>query len=163
MPQDRGPWRALESFLNSVFANPAAPLRLVPSASTSTATVILIFAGRTESRWEFRFFKIARAFWMVLRLDSFVAPFRQFSSSSFFRKEGSIVSIEPDSPLWAVLADWIKIILTLPDPPPDPLVQLNDVAILTAISALTDRLSPAAGDELRKVLPAITARLKVVA
>jgi len=68
--------------------------------------------------------------------------------------------IDANSPLWAVLADWIKIILTLPDPPPDPLAQLNDVAILTAISALTERLSPAAGTELRTVLPKIQARLK---
>lgn len=68
--------------------------------------------------------------------------------------------IEPGSPLWAVLADWIKIILTLPDPPPDPLVGLNDVAILTTISVLTERLSPAAGTELRSVLPKIQARLK---
>jgi hypothetical protein len=63
--------------------------------------------------------------------------------------------IEPGSPLWAVLADWIKIILTLPDPAPDPLLQLNDVAILTAISALTERLSPAVGADLRKALPQI--------
>ena len=68
--------------------------------------------------------------------------------------------IEINSPLWAVLADWIKIILTLPDPPPDPLQQLNDVAILTAISALTERLSPEVGAELRKALPSVTARLK---
>jgi hypothetical protein len=27
--------------------------------------------------------------------------------------------IDVNSPLWAVLADWIKIILRLPDPPPD--------------------------------------------
>jgi hypothetical protein len=67
--------------------------------------------------------------------------------------------IDVDSPLWAVLADWIKIIFTLPDPPPDPLVQLNDVAILTAISALTARLSPEVGNELRQALPAIQARL----
>lgn len=68
--------------------------------------------------------------------------------------------IDINSPLWAVLADWIRIILTLPDPPPDPLVQLNDVAILTAISALTQQLSPEVGDELRKAVPAIQARLR---
>ena len=68
--------------------------------------------------------------------------------------------IEPGSPLWAVLADWIRIILTLPDPPPDPLVQLNDVAILTAISVLTERLSPSVGTELRKALPQIQALTK---
>jgi hypothetical protein len=63
--------------------------------------------------------------------------------------------IDVSSPLWAILADWIKIILTLPDPPPDQLIQLNDVAILTAISALTTRLSPEVGSELRKALPAV--------
>ena len=68
--------------------------------------------------------------------------------------------IDQTSPLWAVLADWVKIILTLPDPPPDPLVPLNDVAILTAISVLTGQLSQAAGTELRAVLPQIQARLK---
>ena len=68
--------------------------------------------------------------------------------------------IELNSPLWAILADWIKILLTLPDPPPEQLAGLSDVAILTAISALTQRLSPAAGTELRKVLPQIQARLK---
>jgi len=66
--------------------------------------------------------------------------------------------IELNSPLWNVLADWIKIILTLPDPPPEGLAQLNDVAIITAISALTARLSPEIGNELRKALPAIRTR-----
>lgn len=68
--------------------------------------------------------------------------------------------IDTSSPLWAVLADWVKVILTLPDPPPDQLVQLNDIAILTAVSALTERLSPEVGNELRKTLPSIQARLK---
>jgi hypothetical protein len=68
--------------------------------------------------------------------------------------------IDINSPLWALLADWIRIILTLPDPPPDALAQLNDVAILTAISALTERLSPEVGSDLRKALPAIQARLR---
>jgi len=67
--------------------------------------------------------------------------------------------IDINSALWSVLADWVKIILTLPDPPPDPLVPVTDVAILTVISALTERLSPQAGTELRKVLPQIKARL----
>lgn len=66
--------------------------------------------------------------------------------------------IEVGSPLWAVLADWVKIILTLPDPPPEGLAELNDVAILTAISALSARLSPQLGVELRKTLPALRAR-----
>jgi hypothetical protein len=67
--------------------------------------------------------------------------------------------IDVNSPLWAVLADWIKIILTLPDPPPYQLTQLNDIAI-TAVSALTEKLSPEVGNELRKAVPAIQARLK---
>ena len=67
--------------------------------------------------------------------------------------------IDVNSPLWAVLADWIKILLTLPDPPPDPLMQLNDVAILAAISALSTRASPAIGSELRTALSPIEARL----
>ena len=50
------------------------------------------------------------------------------------------MTLDTSSPLWAVLADWVKVILTLPDPPPDSLVQLNDVAILAAISALTERM-----------------------
>ena len=70
------------------------------------------------------------------------------------------MSIDLNSPLWAALAVWVKIILTLPDPPPDPLVPLTDVAILTAISVLTERLSPEVGTELRKALPQIKARLK---
>ena len=68
--------------------------------------------------------------------------------------------IDVNSPLWAVLADWIKIILTLPDPPPDQLTQLNDIANLTAVTALTEKLSPEVGNELRKAVPAIQARLK---
>jgi hypothetical protein len=71
--------------------------------------------------------------------------------------------IDQSSPLWAVLADWVKIILTLPDPPPDPLVPLNDVAILTVISVLAGQLSAAAGTELRTVQPQIQARLKAAA
>jgi hypothetical protein len=71
--------------------------------------------------------------------------------------------IDQSSPLWAVLADWVKVILTLPDPPPDPLVALNDVAILTTISVLTGQLSQAAGTELRAVLPQVQARLKAAA
>lgn len=68
--------------------------------------------------------------------------------------------IDVNSPLWGVLADWVKVLLSLPDPPPDPLVPLTDVAILTAVSVLTELLSPEAGTELRKVLPQIKARLK---
>ncbi len=75
------------------------------------------------------------------------------------RKGENNMPIEVGSPLWALLADWIKIILTLPDPPPEQLAQVNDVAILTAISALTARLSPELGSELRRALPALRARV----
>ncbi|MGH9444526.1 MAG: hypothetical protein ACRD3O_02150 [Terriglobia bacterium] len=68
--------------------------------------------------------------------------------------------IDQNSPLWAVLADWVRIVLTLPDPPPGSLARLSDVAILTAVSVLTERLSAEAGTELRKALPQIQARLK---
>jgi hypothetical protein len=68
--------------------------------------------------------------------------------------------IDQNSPLWALLADWVRILLTLPDPVPDQLVALNDLAVITAISALSNQLSPAAGEELRKALPAIAARQK---
>lgn len=68
--------------------------------------------------------------------------------------------IDQHSPLWAVLADWVRILLTLPDPVPDSLVRLTDVAILTAVSVLTERLSAEAGTELRKALPQVQARLK---
>ena len=73
------------------------------------------------------------------------------------------MSIDQSSPLWAVLADWVKILLTLPDPPPEQLVQLSDVAVLTAISALTERLSPEVGTELRNTLTPIKARFKSAA
>jgi hypothetical protein len=79
------------------------------------------------------------------------------------QKEERKMPIDQNSPLWAVLADWVKIILTLPDPPPDPLSQLNDVAILSAISVLTERLSPEVGTDLRKALPQIQARIKAAA
>ena len=74
-----------------------------------------------------------------------------------------IMSIEVGSPLWTVLADWIKIMLTLPDPPPESLRLMNDVAIFTAISALTEKLSPEAGADLRRALPQVRARLKTAA
>jgi len=70
------------------------------------------------------------------------------------------MAIEVNSPLWAILADWIKIILTLPDPPPEQFRQLNDLVILTTMAALTERLSPEVGTELRKSLPSIQARLR---
>jgi len=71
--------------------------------------------------------------------------------------------IDETSPLWSVLADWVKIILTLPDPPPDALRQVNDQVILTAISGLTHRLSPELSTELRKAVPSIAARMKTAA
>lgn len=70
------------------------------------------------------------------------------------------MAIDQNSPFFAVLADWVKILLTLPDPPPDSLVRLTDVAILTAVSVLTERLSAEAGTELRKALPQIQARIR---
>lgn len=70
------------------------------------------------------------------------------------------MAIDQNSPFWAVLADWVKILLTLPDPPPDSLVRLTDVAILTVVSVLTERLSAEAGTELRKALPQIQARIR---
>ena len=73
------------------------------------------------------------------------------------------MAIELNSPLYAVLADWIKILLTLPDPPPEQLARLNDLAIVTTISVLTERLSPQAGAELRRALPQVQARLKEAA
>jgi hypothetical protein len=71
--------------------------------------------------------------------------------------------IDQSSPLWAVLAEWIRILLTLPDPPPQELARLTDVAILTAVSILTERLSSEAGTELRQALPQIQARIKAAA
>jgi len=68
------------------------------------------------------------------------------------------MSSDTNSPLWSVLADWIRIILTLPDPPPEQLAQLNDAAILTAVTALAERLSPEVGNELRRALPTIQRR-----
>jgi hypothetical protein len=43
--------------------------------------------------------------------------------------------IDHSSPLWTV-ADWVKILLTLPDPAPEPLVRLSHVATLTTIAVL---------------------------
>lgn len=71
--------------------------------------------------------------------------------------------IDQNSPLYSVLADWVKILLTLPDPPPNDLRQVNDLVILTAISSLSQKLSPEVGADLRKAVPSITARLKTAA
>ena len=71
--------------------------------------------------------------------------------------------IELNSPLWAILADWVKILLTLPDPPPDALRQVNDAVIVTAISGLSQRLTPELGAELSKAVPALAAKMKTAA
>ena len=73
------------------------------------------------------------------------------------------MAIDQHSPLWAVLADWVKILLTLPDPPPDALRQVNDAVIVAAISGLSHRLSPELGNELRKAVPALAAKAKTAA
>jgi hypothetical protein len=73
------------------------------------------------------------------------------------------MSIDVNSPLFNVLADWIKILLTLPDPPPEVLRQLNDVAVLTAVSLLSERLSGEVGTELRKAVPQLAAQVKAAA
>lgn len=71
--------------------------------------------------------------------------------------------IDQNSPLWALLADWVKILLTLPDPVPDALRQVNEAVILTAISGLSQRLSPELGTELRKAVPSLAAKMKTAA
>jgi len=73
------------------------------------------------------------------------------------------MSIDQNSPLWAVLADWVKILLTLPDPPPEILRPVNDAVIVTTISALSHQLSPELGSELRKAAPALAARMNAAA
>lgn len=73
------------------------------------------------------------------------------------------MQIEPNSPLWAHLAEHIRILFTLPDPPPEALRQYNEVAIMTAISALSQRLSTELGSELRKAVPALAAKMKTAA
>jgi len=70
------------------------------------------------------------------------------------------MSIDSNSELWSHLADWVKLILLRPDPPPEQFTQLNDVVIMTAITALAERLSPEVGTELRRALPAIQAGLR---
>ncbi|WP_158245491.1 hypothetical protein, partial [Pseudomonas sp. MPR-AND1A] len=58
------------------------------------------------------------------------------------------------SPYWALLADWVKIRLTLPDPPPDPLRFASEVVTLTAISSLAQHLPQETGQQLRTALNA---------
>ncbi len=73
------------------------------------------------------------------------------------------MAIDQHSPFYGALAEWVKILLTLPDPPPGDLRYLSDVAILTAISQLTERLSPEMGMELRAAMPKLQARMKAAA
>ena len=73
------------------------------------------------------------------------------------------MQIEPNSPFWPHLADWVRILLTLPDPAPEVLRPVNDLVILTAISVLTQRLSPELGTELRKAVPTLASQLKAAA
>lgn len=68
--------------------------------------------------------------------------------------------IDVNSPFFHVLAEWVKELILRPDPPPEQFAQVNDAVILAAISVLTERLSPEVGNELRRALPAIQARLK---
>ena len=60
--------------------------------------------------------------------------------------------IDETSPLFALLADWIKVLLTLPDPPPEQLTTVSEVVVLTAISILSQRLSDEAGGQLRSAV-----------
>jgi hypothetical protein len=87
----------------------------------------------------------------------------RFDASQPFEKELCNMPIDQHSPLWSVLADWVKILLTLPDPPPDALRQVNEAVILTAISALSHRLSPELSNEFGRALPALAARMKTAA
>jgi hypothetical protein len=73
------------------------------------------------------------------------------------------MAIEVGSPLWSVLADWIKILLTLPDPPPEQLGFVSDVIALTAINGLADHLSPQFRKEVREALLPVTRKAMAVA
>ena len=59
---------------------------------------------------------------------------------------------------WGALAEWVRVILTLPDPPPDSLSYANDAVIVTAISVLASRLSPEVSGQVREALaPVVSA------
>jgi hypothetical protein len=73
------------------------------------------------------------------------------------------MAIELDSPLWAVLLDWMQILLTLASPPPEQLGFISDAAALTAINGLADRLSPRLRDDVRAALAPITQKVMAVA
>ncbi|HEY6292667.1 MAG TPA: hypothetical protein VI455_14050 [Terriglobia bacterium] len=66
--------------------------------------------------------------------------------------------IDENSPLWALLADWVKLLLIRPDPPPDQLVGVSEMVILTTISALSQRLSEETGSQLRGAVNAAIQR-----
>jgi hypothetical protein len=72
------------------------------------------------------------------------------------------MAIELDSPLWAVLSDWMQILLTLRDPPPEQLGSIADAAALTAINGLAERLSPQYRDDVRAALAPITQRVLAI-
>jgi hypothetical protein len=57
--------------------------------------------------------------------------------------------INETSPYWSLLSEQIKVLLTLPDPPPDELRQVYEVAALTAISALSQHISQESGNQVR--------------
>ena len=69
--------------------------------------------------------------------------------------------IDESSPYWSILADWLRVLLTLPDPPPEALTQFNDVAIFTAINALSGRLSPQVGKQVSISLAQVRSQLKI--
>ncbi len=73
------------------------------------------------------------------------------------------MAIEMNSPLWSVLADWIKILLTLPDPPPEQLGFISDVVAITAINGLAERLSPQFRNEVREALLPVTRKAMAAA
>lgn len=59
---------------------------------------------------------------------------------------------------WGVIAEWVNLVLTLPDPPPAPLTYANDAVMVTAISVLASSLSAEVGDQVREALaPVINA------
>jgi hypothetical protein len=60
--------------------------------------------------------------------------------------------IDETSPYWSLLSEQIRVLLTLPDPPPDELRQVYEVAALTAISALSQHISQDAGNQVRSAV-----------
>jgi len=66
--------------------------------------------------------------------------------------------IDQSSPYWNVLSEHIRLLLTLPDPPPPDLRAVTEVVALTAISALSQRLSPEIGNQVRSAANAAIAK-----